>query len=79
MECLINFNDGQRRNEVHDHFDMEQILGHQTNQSTLEKRLSTAHAGTRSDNMNSMCFAEVQVLKGLLEHGIRNLQNHCGC
>ena len=35
------FNDGQRRNEVHDCLDMEQllyILGIQTNQSTLENR-----------------------------------------
>ena len=68
---MTTFNDGQRRNEVLDRLDIEQLLGNQTIQSTLEKKkMSTAHAGTKagSDNMNSMCFAEVQVLKLLLEH-----------
>ena len=56
LKCKTNFNDRQWRNEVYERLNIELS----TWKLDLEKK---------SRNQGSMCFAEVQVLKLLLEHG----------
>ena len=53
---MTNFNDGQRRNELHDRLDMEQLLGiRQINR--LYGKMSTAYAVTkvRQHEFNMFC------------------------
>ena len=66
LKCKTNFNDGQRRNEVYD-----RLNGTTTWKldKSIDKKCLQDMQEPRLDNMNWMCFAEVQVLKLLLEHG----------
>ena len=72
-EWLIN--DGQRRNEVHDLLDMEQLLGNQTNQSTLEKK----NVYSICSNQGQTTWIQYVLWSCKFWSNSWNLQNHCGC